>query len=378
MKGTTAVAVALLLCLLAISIPANASKGTSSSVITIYQSPNIIKESDSLTVYMEFTSTANIQQVYFTFCQIYPKNLCYTPISMVPYGTNWFKGTTETMASYPGMSIGAKAGYNITIEYTDNTTANEPSMPNQFGNMTVVQTLTGENVFEMVVSNWVYSVSGNVYISGTATGIAGATVTLSTSPAQEYTTSSTGAYSSAGVANGTYTITASIAGYVANSSIVTISGQDVSKDIYLLVSGPAIYTLTGHVYIAGTTTGVSGATVTLSPGDLTSTTDATGAYSFGGVANGTYMITVTEGGYQAGTATVTVSGQSAVQDISLTHSSGGGGTWGFLTTTIGIVIEVLVAAVVVGLVAYSISRRRKRNSQVRTQDPEQQSSPPST
>jgi hypothetical protein len=51
---------------------------------------------------------------------------------------------------------------------------------------------------------------------------------------------------------------------------------------------------------------VSGATVSLSPGGLTTTTNGSGVYSFPNVAAGTYTLSVSAALYQTSSQTVTV------------------------------------------------------------------------
>lgn len=77
---------------------------------------------------------------------------------------------------------------------------------------------------------------------------------------------------------------------------------------------------------------ISGATVTYSGGSTT--TDATGRYTFTGVSSGTYAVTATANGYQARTYTdVTVTaGATNTQDLQLTTT---GRVTGTVTTTGG-------------------------------------------
>jgi len=256
------------------------SSGAVPTVLALYQTPDNITEQSNFSVYLQVTDASNIQQVYFTFCQL-TSSLCYLPITMVPAAGNWFVGTTNPMTEYPGMTVGVEAGYNITILYNDNTNTTEPAIPNPFNNLTVAQTVTGEYVYKMVVADHVYGLTGTVTDLATGVGVAGANVTLSPGPAR------------------------------------------------------------------------------------TTRTDAAGVYSFSGVSNGTYTVSVTVGGFRTNNVTVAIDGQSAVQNVQLTNSAAPaspstGGT-GFFSSALGLWLMAFVVGliVVVAFVAYAMSRRKR-------------------
>jgi LmbE family N-acetylglucosaminyl deacetylase len=150
-------------------------------------------------------------------------------------------------------------------------------------------------------------------ISGTITGVAGATVTLSSggSTVATITSGASGTtYSFTNVPNGSYTVTPSFSGYTFSptSAAVTVNGANASATAFTATATVQTYT------ISGTITGVAGATVTLSSGGSTVATVTSGAsgatYSFSNVPNGSYTVTPTLAGYTfAPTSTpVTVSG----------------------------------------------------------------------
>jgi LmbE family N-acetylglucosaminyl deacetylase len=151
-------------------------------------------------------------------------------------------------------------------------------------------------------------------ISGSITGVAGATVTLSSggSTVATLTSGASGStYSFTNVANGSYTVTPSVAGYTFSptSASVTVNGANATA---------TAFTATAQTYtISGTVTGVAGATVTLSSGGRTVATLTSGAsgstYSFTNVANGSYTVTPGLAGYTFGptSASVAVSGSNA-------------------------------------------------------------------
>lgn len=276
---TAAAASVLVLLLTAGGSAAQTPHSQTPLVLSIEQS-NYTTEQGSFTVSLEVSSSANIQFVYFTFCQL-SSPLCYLPVSMSLQGSNWYVGTTHPMTSYNGMTVGVRAGYNITIEFDNDTNVTEPSIPNAFSGLTIAQSVTGEYMFQMTVRNQLYGLSG----------------------------------------------------------IVTDS-----------VTGAAL----------------AGATVSLTPGDNSTTTSASGAYAFANLTNGSYTLAVTDKGYTSASETVTVSGSSTVKNVAITNSSEVGKPGGSktssgspitLTETALIVVVVLVVAAVVGVIA--IRRKRK-------------------
>jgi hypothetical protein len=199
-------------------------------VVTIDQSRNLTAQS-TMTISMQLSSAANIQFVYFTFCQL-TSPVCYTPVVMAPQASNWFVGTTKPMTNYSGMTPGVRAGYNITIEFTDNSTITEPQLPNAFSNLTVVTSVSGEYMFEVTVRPQVFDLGGVVTDSATGAGIAGATVALS--PGGNSTvTSGTGGYAFSNLFNGTYTVSVTVGGYSSTSARVVVAGQSQVKNFAL-------------------------------------------------------------------------------------------------------------------------------------------------
>jgi len=132
-------------------------------------------------------------------------------------------------------------------------------------------------------------------ISGTVSGDtqAGVTMTLSGSKQTNTTTDSSGNYTFSLLSNGTYTVTPSKTNYTFTppSRTVTISGANVTG-----VNFTASTTYT----ISGTVTGDTQAGVTMSlfgSVSANTTTNASGNYTFRGLSNGTYTVTLRKSGY---------------------------------------------------------------------------------
>lgn len=205
--------------------------GSTSNVEAIYQS-NYTTEQSTFTVSLKVASTANIQFVYFTFCQL-SSPLCYLPVSMSLHGTNWYVGTTNPMTTYNGMTVGVRAGYNITIDYNGSANVTEPAEPNQFTDLSIAQSVTGEYMFQMTVMNHLYQLSGVVTDHATGLGVGGAVVSVSPGNESPETTGASGAYSFANLPNGSYTVSVAAHGFTTTNVVVPVAGGDVQQDFAL-------------------------------------------------------------------------------------------------------------------------------------------------
>jgi hypothetical protein len=127
---------------------------------------------------------------------------------------------------------------------------------------------------------------------------------------------------------------------------------------------PDVYGLNGYVTDAANGAGVAGAKVALSPGTNATTTGPTGGYTFAGLLNGSYTLSVSAGGYVSTSVPVSISGQNAVKEIGLTnattsHPTGGAGKGSSAATVFGISVWVFVPAVLVvaALATFLVWRR---------------------
>lgn len=147
-------------------------------------------------------------------------------------------------------------------------------------------------------------------ISGTISGAVVQGVTLTLTGGATTITASNGSYSFTGLANGSHTVTPSLTGYTFNpaSSTINVSGANVSgTDFTATINATPTYA------VSGTVTGavLQNVLITLSgAGSATILTDASGNYSFTGLANGSYTATPSLAGYSFNpvTAGVNVSG----------------------------------------------------------------------
>jgi Cna protein B-type domain. len=146
---------------------------------------------------------------------------------------------------------------------------------------------TGVNFTGQPIPTWT--------ISGTVTGGGSATVSLTGAATKTATADGSGNYSFTGLLDGSYTVTPTKSGYTMSpaSQPVSVSGANVANVNFTAQPIPT-YSISGT--ISPTPLG-AGATVTLSGGATgTTTTDASGNYSFGGLLNGTYTVAPTKTG----------------------------------------------------------------------------------
>jgi hypothetical protein len=218
--------------------PANSSPG---NVLEIYQSSYITAQS-TFSVYVKVADSSQIHLMYYSFCQL-TNGVCYTPpVTMTDQGSNLWVGTTSAMTEYSGMTVGVKAGYNLTVQYDNGgslfnlTYPYQPTVSNPFSNLTVTQSVPPERewLFEMEVENQVYNVAGTVTDSSTGHALGGATVTLAGTNTTPQTTGATGSYSFPGIPNGTYSMSVAAAGYRTSTVSVSVRGGNTAENVRLV------------------------------------------------------------------------------------------------------------------------------------------------
>lgn len=173
------------------------------------------------------------------------------------------------------------------------------------GSYTVTPTKTGflftptsqaVTITNSSVANINFSAAQTFSISGTvtpATSGSGATVTLSGSASATATADASGNYTFSGLVNGNYTVTPTKQGFTFNptSQAVTVNGANVGSINFTATQQG--FSISGSLSANG-----AGATVALTGAASASTTaDASGNYSFAGLANGTYTLTPTKSGF---------------------------------------------------------------------------------
>ena len=136
-------------------------------------------------------------------------------------------------------------------------------------------------------------------ISGTVSGavLSGVTITLSGAGSATAISNASGNYSFSNLVNGSYTVKPSMAGYTftPTSLAATVSGANITGTNFVATANTVpTYSISGTVSGAV----LSGVTITLSgAGSATTTTNASGNYSFSGLANGSYTVTPSLAGY---------------------------------------------------------------------------------
>jgi hypothetical protein len=164
---------------------------------------------------------------------------------------------------------------------------------------------------------------------------------------------------------------------------VTVAYAALAQEwIFKVVVQNQTYNLQGTVTNSTSHQGLVGATVSLTPGTNSTVTGPGGTYSFPGLFNGTYQLSVSESGYVSQQLTVQVAGQSLTKNVAMsTHASspgqgpapGGGGGSGWLSSlTHGSTPYIIlgVVAIVIALVAVWAMRRRPRSGSPSNPSPE--------
>ena len=166
---------------------------------------------------------------------------------------------------------------------------------------------TGVN-FAASLQTW--NIQGSISPPSSSTG-ATVTLTQGSTTITATTVDSNGNYSLTGVVNGTYSITPTKSGYACTplSQSVTVNGAPVTG-INFTVSALTTYSISGMI---SPSANGSGATVTLSgSASATNTADTSGAFSFSGLANGSYTVTATKAGFVISPASQPVSVNNAL------------------------------------------------------------------
>lgn len=141
-----------------------------------------------------------------------------------------------------------------------------------------------------------YSITGSVTTS-TGAASSGVSLTLSGAASASQTSNASGAYTFTGLAAGTYTVTPSLAGYSfapASAQVTLTSANQTATTFVATAVVQATYAISGTVggaVAAGVTISLSGKAT------ASTTTNANGAYSFTGLADGSYTVAPSLAGY---------------------------------------------------------------------------------
>jgi hypothetical protein len=157
------------------------------------------------------------------------------------------------------------------------------------------------------------TITGTITDAQSSGALGGATVSI---PGKSTTADGSGVYTLSDVAPGTYTVTGSKTNYTDNTgSAVVVADSSTTTNIAL--TGANIGSITGTVTDAGTSSPVSGVTVSYSGGNAT--TDGSGVYTISGVAAGTYSVTASKSGYTSKTesSVVVTAGNATTQNFAL-------------------------------------------------------------
>ena len=167
-----------------------------------------------------------------------------------------------------------------------------------------------------------YTVSGTV-LDGT-TGVSGVTVSaVSGSTTLTAVSNASGAYSVAGLTAGlNFTVTAAKSGFSYTPASTVYNAIDANKTLNF-TQGPAVVTYTVSGTVLNGTTPVSGVTVTASStaGNVTATTNSSGAYSLTLASGGNYTVTAALTGQTFTPASTVYSNLNANKTLNFTQDA---------------------------------------------------------
>jgi hypothetical protein len=147
--------------------------------------------------------------------------------------------------------------------------------------------------------------SGKITDNSTGAALSGVAVTLSS--VGSVTTGSDGTYRFDGLTQTSYTLSASKSGYNSFSGSVTVDlGKENNINDISMTAIPKT-ALSGKITDGSLTgPGLSGVTVTLNPGNYTTTTSSDGTYRFDDLLQTSYTISASKSGYQNFSNSITV------------------------------------------------------------------------
>ena len=266
---------------------------------------------------INFTATANSGTTYSISGSVTSGGVSLSGVTMTLSGTS--SGIATTLANGNYCFTNLKNGlYTATPTFAGYV----------FNPVSQVVTINGDNVTAInftatANSGTTYSISGTVTNGGVA--LSSVTITLSGTSSGSTSTNSSGSYSFTGLANGSYTITPSLSGYefTPANPTVTVNNANASASFIAIANSTPTYNITGTITKSGGGV-LQGVTITLiGTSSGIKTTDASGNYSFTGLANGSYIITPTISGYvfDPVTRVVTVSNSNATANFNATVNS---------------------------------------------------------
>jgi hypothetical protein len=232
-----------------------------------------------------FTATANAAQTFSISGTISGSGGSGATVSLT--GTSSASVTANASGSYSFTGL-AKGSYTVTPSHTGFSFT-----PTSLSETISTANITGANFTAAANAPQTFSISGTISGSGGN----GATVSLTGTSSASVTANASGAYSFTGLAKGSYTITPSHTGFTfgPTSLAETITTANItSANFTATTNAPQTFSISGTV----SGPGASGTTLTLSgTASATTTTNSSGAFTFNGLAKGTYAVTPSHTGF---------------------------------------------------------------------------------
>lgn len=250
-------------------------------------SPGSLAESISTTniTNANFTATASTPQTFSITGTIGGTGGSGTTVTLT--GTSSATTTANASGVYTFTGL-AKGSYTVKPTHTGFTFS-----PVSLAESITTANISGANFTATATVPQTFSITGTISGSGGS----GATVKLTGTSTATVTANASGVYTFTGLAKGSYTVTPSHTGFTFSPTSLAeaITTTNITgANFTATASTPQTFTITGTV----SGTGGSGTTLTLSgAASQTTTANASGAFTFNGLAKGTYAITPSHSGF---------------------------------------------------------------------------------
>ncbi len=232
-----------------------------------------------------FTATATAPQTFSISGTISGLGGSGTTVTLT--GASSATTTANASGAYTFTGL-AKGGYTVTPSHTGFTFS-----PTSLAETITTANITGANFAATASTPQTFSISGTISGSGGS----GTTIMLTGTSTATATANASGAYTFTGLAKGSYTVTPSHTGFTFSPTSLaeTITTANITgANFTATATTPQTFSISGTV----SGSGASGTTLTLSgAASQTTTTNSSGAFTFSGLAKGTYAVTPSHTGF---------------------------------------------------------------------------------
>jgi Carboxypeptidase regulatory-like domain/Prenyltransferase and squalene oxidase repeat len=238
-------------------------------------------------------------------------------------------GASVTLVSDPAITALSTSGGSFTLAQVPQGSQSIVVSLSGYALVSRTVTLTAGSIsdlgsFELVPNPATGIIKGTLTAEATGLPLAGVSVTVAGAFQGSVLTGTDGAFVIGNVTPGSVTITASMNGYqqvVTTGTVVTGQVLFFNPQLKIPIAVPVAGSVTGRVLDAATSQPLMRVIVALkSDPRITTTTDATGAFTLSAIPQGSQQLSFTQSGYAPSTAAVTVIAGSSVNLVAVTLS----------------------------------------------------------